>query len=101
MGVYKNYKKLLINSVKFNDEIIAWAAQENTKNRFKSNKILWTIQCTESFSKKIINLFNKNRKKYLLIILKKFEDLLGYQTKNIVFQSIHGWKDNIFSLITQ
>ena len=92
MGVYKNYKKLLINSVKFNDATIAWAAQENTKNRFKSNKILWTIQCTESFSKKIINLFNKNRKKYLLIILKKFEDLLGYQTKNIVFQSIHGWR---------
>tara|TARA_B110000259_G_C13995393_1_gene394194 strand:+ start:203 stop:1195 length:993 start_codon:yes stop_codon:yes gene_type:complete len=92
MVAYKNYKKLHINSVKFNDEIIAWAAQENTKNRFKTNQILWTIQCKESFSNKIINLFKKNQNKYLSIILKKFEALLGYQTKRIVFKNIHGWK---------
>ena len=91
MAAYKNYKKLPINSIKFHDKMISWAAQENSKNRFKTNQILWTIQCTESFSKKIINLFKKNKNKYELIILKKFQDLLGYQTKNIIFKNIHGW----------
>ena len=92
LAAYKNCKKLPINSIRFNDEIIAWAAQENTKDRFKTNQILWTIQCTEAFSKKIINLFKKNKNKYESIILKKFDDLLGYKTKNLVFKNIHGWK---------
>jgi renalase len=92
MVAYKNYKKLPINSIKFNDEIIAWATQENTKDRFETKQILWTIQCTEKFSKKIIDLFKINKNKYQSIILKRFEDLLDYQTKNIVFQNIHGWK---------
>jgi len=92
MVAYKNYKKLPINSIKFNDEIIAWAAQENTKERFRTNTILWTLQCAESFSKRMIDLLKKNKKKYLLTILKKFENLLGYQAKNIVFKNIHGWK---------
>ena len=89
---YKNYKKLDVSSIKFNDKIIAWAAQENTKNRFESNQTLWTIQCTNQYSKKIINLFKKNKKKYQVLILKKFEELTGYQIKNVVFQNIHGWK---------
>jgi len=92
MAAYKNYKKLPISSVKFNDPVIAWAAQENTKNRFKDSKILWTIQCTESFSKKIINLFKNNKNKYETIVLKKFETLLGYQIRNIIFKSMHGWR---------
>jgi renalase len=92
MVAYNNYKKLPISSIKFNDEIISWAAQENTKNRFKSNQILWTIQCTETYSKKIINLFKENKNNYQTIILKKFEHLLGYETQNIDFRNIHGWK---------
>ena len=92
MVAYKNYKQVPISSVRFNDQIIAWASQENSKNRFKSNQSLWTIQCTEQFSKKIINLFKKNKKKYQILILKKFEELTGYKIKNITFQNIHGWK---------
>jgi renalase len=92
MAVYKNYKKLDVSSIKFTDEILAWAAHENTKNRFKTNQSLWTIQCTEVFSKKIINLFKKDKNKYQSIIIKKFESLLGYQAKKIVFKNIHGWK---------
>ena len=92
MGVYKNKSKLPINSIKFNDKIIAWAVQENTKGRFEAKKILWTIQCTESFSSKIINLFQKNKNKYQSIVLKRFEHLIGYQIKNISFQNIHGWR---------
>ena len=37
MVVYENYEKLPINSIKFKDEIISWAAQENTKDRFKAS----------------------------------------------------------------
>ena len=92
MVSYANYNKLPISSFKFNDEIIAWAAHENTKSRFKTNQSLWTIQCTEKFSKKTINLFKKNKKKYEQLILKKFEVLAGYQAKNVIFQNIHGWK---------
>ena len=92
MAAYKNHKKIPISSIKFENKIIAWAAQENTKNRFESNKTLWTIQCTDQYSKKIINLFKKNKKKYQVLILKKFEELTGYQIKNVVFQNIHGWK---------
>ena len=92
MVAYKNYKKLHINSIKFNDEIIAWAAQENTKDRFEANQVLWTIQCTETFSKKIIDLFKINKSKYQSIVLKRFQHLLGYQVKNIAFQNIHGWR---------
>ena len=92
MAVYKNYKQMPINSIKFNDQIVAWASQENTKNRFKSNQILWTVQCTEKFSNKIINLFKKNKKKYESQILKRFEKLTGFKVKNVLFRNIHGWK---------
>jgi len=92
MVAYKNYKQIPVSTIKFKDPIIAFASQENTKNRFKSNKVLWTIQCTEEFSKKTINFFKKDKIKYEQLILKKFEELTGYQVKKIVFQSIHGWK---------
>jgi len=92
MAAYKNHNKLPISSIKFKDEIIAWASHENTKKRFRSKKSLWTIQCTEAYSKKNINLLKKNKKKYQVLILKKFEELTGYQIKNNIFQNIHGWK---------
>ena len=92
MAAYKNYSEISISTIKFNDPIIAWASQENTKNRFKSRQSLWTIQCTEKFSKRSINLYKKNKRRYEHLILRKFEELIGYQTKNIVFQNIHGWK---------
>ena len=92
MVAYKNNKKIPISTIKFNDPIIAWGAQENTKNRFKSSQILWTIQCTKKFSKKNINLLKKNKKKNENLILKKFQELTGYRTKDVIFQNIHGWK---------
>ena len=92
MVAYKNYKKFPISSIKFSDHILAWAAHENSKNRFKSNQSLWTIQCTEAFSKKIINLYKINKYKFMLIILKRFQALLGLQIKNIVFKNMHGWR---------
>ena len=63
MVVYRNYSQVPISSIKFNDSVIAWASQENTKNRFKSQQSLWTIQCTEKFSKKNINFIKKKKEK--------------------------------------
>jgi len=92
MAAYKGYEQIPINTIRFNDPVIAWASHENTKNRFVSKQSLWTIQCTEKFSKKTINLFKKNKKKYQLIVLKKFEELTGFKVKDINYQNIHGWR---------
>ena len=92
MVAYKNCAQIPIGSIRFDDPIIAWASQENTKSRFKSKQSLWTVQCTKKFSKKNINLLKRKPKIYEKLILKKFEELTGYQAKNIIFQSIHAWK---------
>ena len=89
---YQYNKEIPISSIRFNDNTIAWASCENTKDRFKSNKSLWTIQCTEEFSKKHINLYKINKKKYISNILKKFETLTGIQKNMIIKADIHGWK---------
>jgi len=92
MVAYKKNSNIPISSMKFNNEIISWASHENTKNRFKSSQSLWTLQCSEKFSKKNIDLLKKNKKKYQTLILKKFEELTGFKTKNVIFKTIHGWK---------
>jgi renalase len=89
---YKNKSKLSINSIKFNDEMLAWAANENSKERFKSNEILWTLQCTEEYSKKIIDLFKNNKNYYIKEIIKEFENLIGFKVKDLTFKDIHGWR---------
>jgi len=90
---YKNKSKLSINSIKFNDDKkLAWAANENSKERFKSNEILWTLQCTEKYSKKIIDLFKNNKNYYLKEIAKEFENLIGFKVKDLIFKNIHGWR---------
>jgi len=92
MAAYKNYQKIPISSIKFDDDIIAWASNENTKKRFTSNLTLWTIQTNIKYSKKVINLYKYNKKKYQLEIQKKFENLTGFKNNKIVDTSIHGWK---------
>ena len=46
MVAFKNQKDLPISSIKFDDETLAWAANENSKKRFKSNFNLWTLQAS-------------------------------------------------------
>ena len=88
----ENKSKLSINSIKFNDEMLAWAANENSKERFKSNEILWTLQCTEKYSKKIIDLFKNNKNYYLKEIAKEFENLIRFKVKDLIYKNIHGWR---------
>jgi len=92
MLAYKNNFKININSMKFNNDKLAWAANENSKERFRSSEQLWTIQCTQRYSKKIINLFKDNKIFYINEITKQFENLTGFKRKDLIFKNIHGWK---------
>ena len=60
MVAFKNQKDLPISSIKFKDDILAWAANENSKKRFKSKTNLWTLQASLKWSKKTINKYKKN-----------------------------------------
>ena len=92
MVAYKNYKEMPISTIKFNDSVLAWAANENTKKRFKSRLNLWTIQTNTEYSKSIINLYKDNKKKYQSEIIKRFENLTGFKSNRVVSVNLHGWK---------
>ena len=89
---YKYNSKISINSIKFNDDKLAWAANESSKKRFKSNEILWTLQCTEKYSKKMIDLIKNNKNYYLKEITKGFENLIGFKVNDLKFKNIHRWR---------
>ena len=92
MVIEKNKKKVPLSSLKLDNSIISWIANENSKKRFKYNQCLWTIQTDAKFSKKIINIYKKNKFKYSNIILKEFSNLLGIKNKSLKIYRIHGWK---------
>ena len=91
MLALKNQKTLPISSIKFNDDILAWAANENSKKRFKSKINLWTLQATLKWSKKTINKY-KNDKSIMSELITRFIKLTGFEKNNIIFKRIHGWK---------
>ena len=91
MIAIKNQKTLPISSIKFNDDILAWAANENSKKRFKSNINLWTLQATLKWSKKTINKY-KIDKSIMSQLINRFIKLSGFEKNKIIFKRIHGWK---------
>ena len=91
MIALKNQKTLPISSIKFDDNILAWAANENSKKRFKSNINLWTLQATLKWSKKTINKY-KTDKSVMNQIITRFIKLTGFEKNKIIFKKIHGWK---------
>ena len=91
MLALKNQKNLPISSIKFNDDILAWAANENSKKRFKSNINLWTLQATLKWSKKTINKY-KTDKSIMNQLITRFIKLTGFEKNKIIFKRIHGWK---------
>ena len=91
MIALKNQKNLPISSIKFDDDILAWAANENSKKRFKSNINLWTLQATLKWSKKNINKY-KNDKSIMSQLIMRFIKLTGFEKNKIIFKKIHGWK---------
>ena len=91
MVAFKNQKNLPISSIKFDDDILAWVANENSKKRFKSNINLWTLQATLKWSKKTINKY-KNDKSIMSQLIMRFVKLTGFEKNKIIFKRIHGWK---------
>ena len=91
MIAFKNQKNLPISSIKFNDDILAWAANENSKKRFKSNINLWTLQATLKWSKKTINKY-KTDKSVMNQLISRFIKLSGFKKNKMIFKKIHGWK---------
>ena len=91
MLALKNQKNLPISSIKFDDDILAWAANENSKKRFNSNINLWTLQATLKWSKKTINKY-KNDKSIMNQLILRFIKLTGFKKNKIIFKKIHGWK---------
>ena len=91
MLALKNQKTLPISSIKFNDDILAWVANENSKKRFKSNINLWTLQATLKWSKKTINRY-KTDKSIMKQLIARFIKLTGFEKNKIIFKRIHGWK---------
>ncbi len=91
MIALKNQKNLPISSIKFNDDILAWAANENSKKRFKSSINLWTLQATLKWSKKTINKY-KTDKSIMNQLITRFIKLTGFKKNKIIFKKIHGWK---------
>ncbi len=84
--------KIPISSIKFNNKIIAWASNENSKKRFSSTTNYWTIQTVENYSKKIINKYKKKKNYYSKQIIKEFAQILGFDYKTFKVFKIHGWK---------
>ena len=91
MIALRNRKNLPISSIKFNDDVLAWAANENSKKRFKSNINLWTLQSSIKWANKNINFYKKNN----LITKKlytKFLKITGMMGCKIIDVKTHGWK---------
>ena len=91
MVALTNKKELPISSIKFDDNMLAWAANENSKKRFKSNLNLWTLQASLKWSKKTINKY-KTDKSMMNKLISKFTQLTGLEKNKIIHKKIHGWK---------
>jgi renalase len=81
-----------ISSYFFHDKILGWAARENSKKRFKSNKDLWTLQSTYSWANKKINKNKENKDLNSKILIDSFFKLTEIKKTKILFSHIHGWK---------
>ena len=91
MIAFKNQKEVPVSSIKFNDEVLTWAANENSKKRFRSSNSLWTLQSSVKWAKKTINIYKKN-KKVENTLISKFLNFTGYKKNKIIFKKTHGWK---------
>lgn len=91
MIALSNKKDLPISSIKFDDKILSWAANENSKKRFKSNLNLWTLQASLKWSKKTINKY-KTDKSIMNKLISRFTQLTGLEKSKIIHKKIHGWK---------
>ena len=81
-----------VSSYFFNDKILSWAGNENSKKRFNSKSNLWTLQSTHTWANKKINKNQENKKLNTKIMINKFFKLTGIKKTKVLFSLNHGWK---------
>jgi len=81
-----------ISSYFFDDKILGWAANENSKKRFKSSLDLWTLQSTYNWANKKINKNRENKDLNSKVLIDKFFKLTGIKKTKTLFSLNHGWK---------
>ena len=81
-----------ISSYFFDDKILGWAANENSKKRFKSSLDLWTLQSTYNWANKKINKNRENKDLNSKVLINQFFKLTGIKKSKILFSLNHGWK---------
>jgi predicted NAD/FAD-dependent oxidoreductase len=81
-----------VSSYFFNDKILGWAGNENSKKRFISKNNLWTLQSTYSWANKKINKNRENKELNTKIMIEKFFKLTGIKKTKVFFSLNHGWK---------
>ena len=81
-----------ISSYFFDDKILSWAANENSKKRFKTKENLWTLQSTCKWANKKISKNRDYKNINSQILINKFFELT--KNKKIKLNNIinHGWK---------
>ena len=90
IAIKKNKKSP--SSFLFDDPVLGWAGNENTKKRFKSKYDLWTLQSTFKWANKNIDKNRKNLKKNSKILIDKFFKLTKIERTKAIFSINHGWK---------
>ena len=90
IAIKKNKKSS--SSYLFEDPILGWAGNENSKKRFKSKYDLWTLQSTFKWANKKINQNKNNKKENSKIMIDKFFQLSNIKKTKIKFSLNHGWK---------
>jgi renalase len=90
MAIKKN--KNNVSSYFFNDKILGWAGNENSKKRFNSKNDLWTLQSTHKWANQKINKNQENKKLNTKIMIENFFKLTGIKKTKILFSLNHGWK---------
>ena len=90
IAIKKNKKSP--SSFLFDDPVLGWAGNENTKKRFKSKYDLWTLQSTFKWANKNIAKNKKKLKKNSKILIDKFFKLTKIKKTKIIYSINHGWK---------
>ena len=90
IAIKKNKKSP--SSFLFDDPVLGWAGNENTKKRFKSKYDLWTLQSTFKWANKNIDKNKKNLKKNSKILIDKFFKLTKIKKTKVIYCINHGWK---------
>ena len=90
IAIKKNKKSP--SSFLFDDPVLGWAGNENTKKRFKSKYDLWTLQSTFKWANKKIDKNKKNLKKNSKILIDKFFKLTKIKKTKVIYSINHGWK---------